>query len=100
MVVGDKKMAIFNDIAPYGEKLLLYPQNVEFDGSIPLLKREDAEFIQHADKEPLKQEIKHFLECVQNRKPPLTNAQSGIEVLRVLHACQKSIEQSGVPVLL
>jgi UDP-2-acetamido-3-amino-2,3-dideoxy-glucuronate N-acetyltransferase len=100
VLVGDKKMAIFNDVAPFGEKLLLYPQNVEFDGLIPVLKKEDAEFVEHADTEPLREECKHFLECIQSRKQPLTNAQSGIDVLKVLHACQHSIEQNGVPVLL
>ena len=30
-----------------------------------------------------------------NQKKPLTDAQSGIEVLKVLHACQSSIEQNG-----
>ena len=100
VVVGDKKMAIFNDVAPFGEKLQLYPQNVEFDGSTPLLKKEDAEFVEHADTEPLREECNHFLECIQSRKQPLTNARSGIDVLKVLHACQQSIEQNGVPVSL
>jgi UDP-2-acetamido-3-amino-2,3-dideoxy-glucuronate N-acetyltransferase len=100
VVVGDKKMAIFNDVAPFGEKLQLYPQNVEFEDSIPLLKKEDAEFVEHADTEPLREECSHFLECIQTRQQPLTNAQSGIEVLKVLHACQQSIEQNGVPVSL
>jgi UDP-2-acetamido-3-amino-2,3-dideoxy-glucuronate N-acetyltransferase len=100
VVVGDKKMAIFNDVAPFGEKLQLYPQNVEFDGAMPLLKKEDAEFLEHSDTEPLSEECKHFLECIQSRKQPLTNAQSGIDVLKVLHACQKSIGQNGVPVSL
>jgi UDP-2-acetamido-3-amino-2,3-dideoxy-glucuronate N-acetyltransferase len=100
VVVGDKKMAIFNDVAPYGEKLQLYPQNVEFDGPIPILKKEDVEFVDHANTEPLREECNHFLECIQSRKQPLTNAQSGIDVLKVLHACQQSIEQNGVPVSL
>jgi UDP-2-acetamido-3-amino-2,3-dideoxy-glucuronate N-acetyltransferase len=100
VVVGDKKMAIFNDVAPYGEKLQLYPQNVEFEGSIPLLKKEDAEFVEHANTEPLREECSHFLESIQSRKQPLTDAQSGINVLKVLHACQKSIELNGVPVSL
>ena len=100
VVVGDKKMAIFNDVAPFGEKLQLYPQNVEFEGAMPLLKKEDAEFVEHADTEPLREECAHFLECIQSRKQPLTNAQSGIDVLNVLHACQQSIEQNGVPVSL
>jgi UDP-2-acetamido-3-amino-2,3-dideoxy-glucuronate N-acetyltransferase len=98
VVVGDKKMAIFNDVAPFGEKLQLYPQNVEFDGLIPILKKEDAEFVQHANTEPLREECNHFLDCIQSRNQPLTNARSGIDVLKVLHACQQSIEQNGVPV--
>ena len=100
VAVGDKKMAIFNDVAPHGEKLKLYPQNVEFEGDTPLLKKEDAEFVDHINTEPLREECKHFLDSIQSRKQPLTNAQSGIDVLKVLHACQKSIEQNGVPVSL
>ena len=100
VVVGDKKMATFNDISSFGEKLQLFPQNVEFEGSIPLLKKEDAEFIEDANSEPLREECNHFLECIQSRKQPLTNVQSGIDVLKVLHACQKSIGQNGVPVSL
>ena len=100
VVVGDKKMAIFNDIAPFGEKLQLYPQNVEFEGVIPLLKKEDAQFVEHVDTEPLREECNHFLECIQSRNQPLTNAPSGIDVLNVLHACQQSIEQNGAPVSL
>ena len=100
VVVGDKKMAIFNDVAPFGEKLQLFPQNVEFDGPIPILKKEDAEFVEHANTEPLREECNHFLDCIQSGNQPLTNAQSGIDVLQVLHTCQQSIEQNGAPISL
>ena len=100
MVVGDKKMAIFNDVAPFGEKLQLHPQTVEFDGPIPILKKEDAEVVAHEITEPLREECNHFLDCIQSRNQPLTNAQSGIDVLQVLHACQQSIERNGAPVSL
>ena len=100
VVVGDEKMAIFNDVAAYGEKLQLFPQRVEFDGNVPVLKKENVEFISHADIEPLHAECAHFLECLKSRNKPLTGAQSGIEVLKVLHACQESIEQNGVPISL
>ena len=53
VVVGDQKMAILNDVNPFGEKLCIYPQSVEFDGTLPILKKEDAEFIEHANTEPL-----------------------------------------------
>ena len=100
VVVGDQKMAIFNDVNPFGEKLHIYPQSIQFDGKIPLLKKEDAEFIEHVDTEPLREECAHFLDCIKSRKSPLTDAQSGIEVLKVLHGCQSSIEQNGVPISL
>jgi UDP-2-acetamido-3-amino-2,3-dideoxy-glucuronate N-acetyltransferase len=100
VVVGDQKMAIFNDVASFGEKLQLYPQNVEFDGPMPILRKEDAEFVEHENTEPLREECNHFLDCIQSRNQPLTNAQSGIDVLQVLHACQQSIEQNGAPVSL
>ena len=100
VVVGDKKMAIFNDVNAFGEKLQLYPQRVEFDGTLPILKKENAEFIEHDDTEPLLEECVHFLECMKSGNKPLTCAQSGIEVLKVLHACQSSIEQNGVPISL
>tara|TARA_B100000989_G_scaffold237420_1_gene184325 strand:+ start:318 stop:1352 length:1035 start_codon:yes stop_codon:yes gene_type:complete len=100
VVVGDKKMAIFNDVAPFGEKLQLYPQNVEFEGTTPLLRKEVAEFVKHTDSEPLLEECNHFLDCIQYRKQPLTDAQSGIDVLKVLHACQQSIKQNGLAVSL
>jgi UDP-2-acetamido-3-amino-2,3-dideoxy-glucuronate N-acetyltransferase len=67
---------------------------------MPLLKKEDAEFVDHLNTEPLHEECSHFLDCIQYRNQPLTNAQSGIDVLKVLHACQKSIEQNGDPVSL
>ena len=100
VVVGDKKMAIFNDVNPFGEKLHIYPQSVEFDGTLPILKKEEAEFIQHINTEPLQEECAHFLDCIKSRKLPLTDAQSGIEVLKVLNACQSSIEQNGKPISL
>jgi UDP-2-acetamido-3-amino-2,3-dideoxy-glucuronate N-acetyltransferase len=100
VVVGDKKMAIFNDVYPFGEKLRVYPQSVEFDGTLPILKKEDAEFIEHANTEPLREECAHFLDCIKTRKTPLTDAQSGIETLKVLHACQASIDQNSIPISL
>ena len=68
VVVGNKKMAIFNDVNPFGEKLCIYPQSVEFDGKMPVLNKEDAEFIEHANTEPLRDECAHFLNCIKTRK--------------------------------
>ena len=77
-----------------------FGQSVEFKGVLPLLKKEDAEFVEHADAEPLREECNHFLKCIKSRTQPPTDAQSGIDVLKVLHSCQQSIEQNGTPVCL
>ena len=61
-------MAIFNDVAPFGEKLKLYPNSVEFEGEMPVLRKEDAQFVEHLDTEPLREECNHFLNCVSSRK--------------------------------
>ena len=100
VVIGDKKMAIFNDVQPYGDKLVLYPQTVEFEDKIPILRKEDAQPVEYPDAEPLREECRHFIECVAKRSNPLTDAQSGIDVLKVLHGCQASINQNGTPVSL
>ncbi len=100
VVIGDNKMAIFNDVAPYGEKLVLYPQTVEFEGDMPILRKEDAQLVEYPDAEPLREECLHFVDSVASRNRPLTDSQSGIDVLKVLHGCQSSINQNGVPITL
>ena len=39
-------------------------------------------------------------QCVRERTPPLTDAAAGIRVLKVLQACQISLQLNGRPVLL
>ena len=56
--------------------------------------------MEYSDAEPLREECRHFLDCIVTRNKPLTDAQSGIEVLKVLHACQSSIDQHGMPITL
>lgn len=100
VVVGSSKMVIFNDVAPFGEKLELYPNSVKFEGKMPVLRKEDAQFVEHDDTEPLYEECSHFLECVSTRATPLTDPSSGIEVLKVLNACQLSMQKNGTPIAL
>ena len=50
--------------------------------------------------EPLRLECLHFLECVRERKAPLSDGASGLAVVRVLAAAQTSLEQGGAPVAL
>ena len=99
VVIGDKQMAVFDDRLQ-DEKLLLYNQRVDINNRQPLLQKGDTSVIQLPSDEPLRKECEHFLDCIRTREAPLTSAASGNDVLRVLQACQLSLQSEGRPTLL
>jgi len=92
VVVGNHQMAVFNDIAPWDEKLLLYPHSIQWTENIPIANKANAERVSLAPNEPLRDECSHFIECIQSRQKPRTDGEEGLIVLRVLNACQASLE--------
>lgn len=94
VVVGDRKMALFNDVEPT-DKLLLYPHKIEWKDHVPVPDKGKAESIPLDKKEPLKEECQHFIECITKRLKPRTDGEEGVQVLRVLQACQESMEKGG-----
>jgi UDP-2-acetamido-3-amino-2,3-dideoxy-glucuronate N-acetyltransferase len=92
VVVGDRKMVVFDDTAPWSEKLRVYPHTVAWEGSVPVARKVDAENVTLEEGEPLKLECEHFLECVRTRTTPRTDGVEGLRVLRVLNACQTALE--------
>ncbi len=99
VVVGEQKMAVFNDVSK-NNKLVLYDQRAEIADGLPMLMKGKARAIPISDEEPLRVECEHFLKCIETRDQPLTHAQSGIRVLQVLEACQQSMGKAGMPVQL
>ena len=96
VVVGSKAMAVFDDISK--EKLLLYQHKIEWeDGMIPVARKADYQLIPIVEKEPLKEELRHFIECVQQRKQPKTDGYEGLKVLRVLESAEKNLSKEDSP---
>lgn len=95
VVVGDKKMAVFEDTALWPEKLRLYPHTIEWKGNIPSANKAEAEFVEIRESEPLRDECAHFIDCIVHRKTPRTDAEEGLRVLKVLNACQTALEDKG-----
>jgi len=105
-IVGSKRMIVYDDVAPL-EKIRIFDARVERPPHYDTF----AEF-QYAyhygdvysphikQDEPLKIECGHFLECIQTGKTPLTSAERGLEVVKILEASSKSLRQHGNPVLL
>ena len=94
VVVGDKKMAVFNDMESKN-KLALYNNRVDLNESQPVLKQNGYEQVHLPDDEPLRNECGHFLECIRSRREPLIDSASGLRVLRILESCQTSLKQDG-----
>ena len=94
VVVGSEKMAVFDDTAEH--KLVLYPHKVEWKNRIPTAVKADAEVVTLDDREPLRAECQHFLDCVETRTSPVSNGAEGLRVLRVLDACQRALHNGEV----
>lgn len=103
-VVGDKKMLVYDDIEPQ-EKIRVYDRGVEkppyYDtygdfafsyryGDIvtPMLKNE----------EPLRNLVKHFVECCETGTQPRTSGEDGLTVVRILEACDRSLQAGGAKI--
>ena len=93
MVVGEKQMAVFDDTAPWDEKLILYPHTIDWMENIPVAHRAEGQQVKVAQDEPLRAECAHFLDCMKSRQKPRTDGEEGLRVLRILNASQASLEQ-------
>ena len=95
VVVGDRKMAVFDDTEKK-DKLLLYPHSINWKNNIPVPTRAEAQPVSIELGEPLKAECLHFLECVRTRRNPRTDGREGVKVLEVIQQCEESLEAPSV----
>jgi len=105
VVVGSRKMLEFDDVHPV-EKLRVYDKGFER----PPVFTEFSEFlsIRNGDihipqvplAEPLELECRHFIECVKSNRRPISDGTSGMQVVRILEAAQRSLDSNGAPVAL
>ncbi len=95
IVVGDRKMAVFDDMEKK-DKLLLYPHSIHWKGQVPVANRADAQPVELEKSEPLRDECAHFLECMRTRRRPRTDGEEGLRVLSVLQRCQEALERKPV----
>jgi len=96
VVVADKKMAVFEDTQPWDKKITLYPHQISWLDGAPVPQKADPEYVLVAESEPLNAECKHFLECIDSRKTPVTDGREGMRVLQVLAMAQKSLETKTI----
>ena len=99
VVVGERRMAVFDDVRQT-EKLQLYDKKIELiDGQFVAEKPKPQPVAFSAD-EPLLLECRHFIECMETRRSPKTDGADAWRVLKVLEASQRSLSINGEPVQL
>jgi predicted dehydrogenase len=93
-VVGSKKMATFDDMALEG-KLTIYDKGFDqsYEGYGEYIARSGDVFSpQVPNDEPLKIECRHFVDCVRSGERPRSDGETGLRVVRVLEALQRSLD--------
>jgi len=97
VVVGSKRMAVFDDVVKEG-KLKIFDKGVDWMDGQPVIRQTSESTLFFPELEPLKEELSHFANCVKTRSTPRTDGLNGLNVLRVLDAGQKSLDTGGKPV--
>jgi len=99
VVVGSKQMAVFDDVRK-DAKLMIYDQGVEIVNGEPVTRKNEGIAERLESEEPLRRQCLQFLECIWTRRRPLTDGESGLRVLRVLDAAERSLAERGKPISL
>jgi predicted dehydrogenase len=105
MIGGDKRMLLWNDIAP-DEKIKVYDRGVKARSKKDMrdlminYRSGDMWSPKIDNREALFLEVSHFVDCIIGDKKNASDGKTGLEVVRLLHACEKSIKNNGGLVLL
>lgn len=97
VVVGDRKMAVFDDTSK-DRKLQVYDEGIEWVNRMPVPRKKAPVIVEIEADEPLRRECLHFLESIVHGKAPQTDGHSALRVLKILNACETSLAQGGAPV--
>ena len=97
VVVGDRGMAVFDDGEDWGEKLRVYQHRIDWREGRPEAVRALGQPVAVDAAEPLAAECLHFLDCVRDGVPPITDGEEGRRVLRVLDAASRSMLAGAPP---
>lgn len=105
VVVGSERRVVFDDIKTT-EQVRVYEKGVANEsteastfGEVRLSIR-DGDIISPKIEasEPLKNQCKDFLDAIAIGRPPLSDGTTGLQVVRVMEAIDRSIELNGSPV--
>jgi predicted dehydrogenase len=99
-VVGDRKMVVFDDTHST-EKLRIYdrgadyqPRDGEFAGFMAAVRDGDIVIPRIDPAEPLREQLAHFIDCLLTGREPITTAEDGVAIVRVLEWAGRELDAS------
>ena len=101
MIGGSNKSIVYDDLE-VAEKVKVYERGITIARE-PDPRRETMIGYRTGDvwsphlpqREPLQNMVRHFVECIETGKAPNTDGQSGLRVVQILEAAQRSIKAQG-----
>lgn len=99
MIGGNKKMILYNDIEP-SEKIRIYDKNVTISPSkitpfSPAYRSGNIVIPYLEQNESLLNQLNHLVDCIRNKKQPISDGIAGLTVVRLLEACDKSLKTNS-----
>jgi len=91
-IIGAKGMAVFDEQQPDPLKFILHPYPaIPTDAASQFLKLENIVTPALTPREPLRNQLEHFIDCVANKKTPRTGSKHGVLITRWLEMIDKKI---------
>lgn len=100
-IVGDRKMIVFDDVNPV-EKLRVYdkgasyqPRGGDFANFVAAVRDGDITIPRIETREPLRDQVQHFIDCVISGARPEADAEQGVAIVRALEAAHRDLKRSA-----
>jgi predicted dehydrogenase len=99
LIGGEKKMLVWNDVDP-DEKIRVYDKGVEVKNreriyNLLVSYRSSDMYVPKLEQvEALASEVKYFLDCMAHKKTPINDGRAGLQVVKMLEACDLSLRKT------
>jgi len=95
VLAGSRKMVEYDDVEP-SEKIRIYDRGVEFKGDSedslhPTYRLGDIHIPATDNTEALRTQLEEFVGAIKDARKAETDGQFGVEIVRLLEACQESM---------
>jgi predicted dehydrogenase len=104
--VGTRKMIVYDDLQPL-EKIRIYDVRVDIPphyDSFPEFHYSyhygDCYIPRITQCEPMLRMCGHFVDCIRRHRQPLSSGAEGLDIVRILEACEASLQAQGGPATL